>query len=233
MKLLLLPGMEGSGKLFDPFVRALNPSFQPQVVGYPTNIDQSYENLLTRIPIPEEEFAVLGESFSGPLAIRIAATHASRVRALILVGSFVCNPSRMPRLAGPLISQWLFAPQLQRLALWLSGAGSEARQQILDAMATVPAEAMVARTRAVLSVNARADLRRVVTPILYLRGKSDLVVTTRSLREVQAIARATRVIELESNHFVLQQRPAEAALAIHAFLSEVRTPPCPGGRHGF
>lgn len=220
MKLLLLPGMEGSGKLFDPLLRALDSSIEPHVVGYPTNIEQSYENLLTRIPLPTGDFAVLGESFSGPLAIRIAAAHPERVHAVILAGSFVRNPSRMPRFAGPVIADWLFAPRLQRIALWLSGACRAARAQILEAMATVPPEAMVARTRTVLAVDVRRDLRRVSAPILYLRGKHDLVVTLRSFREIQAIAPTTKLIELDANHFVLQQRPAEAAHAIHAFLSQ-------------
>jgi len=219
MKLLLLPGMEGSGKLFEGFVKALVPSIEPLVVGYPTGNEQSYESLLKGIPIPEEKFVVLAESFSGPLGIRIAAQHRDRVRALILVASFVRNPSRMPRVAAPFLTKWLFARRIQPVMLWLSGAGQEARRQILEAMATVPPEALMARTRTVLSEDARQELRSVSAPVLYLRGKHDCVVTQRSMREIRAGLPATRVVELDAHHFVLQERAQEAARVVCDFLA--------------
>lgn len=74
--LVLLPGLDGTGKLFAEFVRALNPTVECVVVAYPKDQPMGYEELegLVVSALPKDRaFVLLGESFSGPLAIRIAA----------------------------------------------------------------------------------------------------------------------------------------------------------------
>jgi len=43
MKLILLPGMDGTGSLFDPLRNKLNRSIEVIVLTYPQEIDQSYK----------------------------------------------------------------------------------------------------------------------------------------------------------------------------------------------
>ena len=75
-KLVLLPGLDGTGKLFAEFLEALDLGSSAQVVPYPPDIPLGYDELetLVRAALPAHgPFIILGESFSGPLAIRIAA----------------------------------------------------------------------------------------------------------------------------------------------------------------
>ena len=37
MKLVLLPGLDGTGKLFEPLVKVLSDSIDMQIITYPTN----------------------------------------------------------------------------------------------------------------------------------------------------------------------------------------------------
>ena len=73
MRLMLLPGMDGTGRLFGPLLRILPPGLEVTVFAYPPNRPCGYAELLPLVEstaVPEGgEFVVLGESFSGPLAL--------------------------------------------------------------------------------------------------------------------------------------------------------------------
>lgn len=122
--LVLLPGMDGTEILFAPLPAALPNWLRVQVVTYPSEGGNGYEDLLppvlaavTRLP----NCFVLGWSFSGPLALQVAALLPDRVRGVILGASFVLPPNRwLPRL------RFLLRPGvvgcirfLRRLPLWL------------------------------------------------------------------------------------------------------------------
>src|SRR6266513_2778521 len=99
MKLVLLPGLDGTGLLFDPLLRVLPAYFSPIVISYPPDEPLGYAELVfyvrSRIPA-NEDFVIVAESFSGPLAVEIAARHQPHLKALILCATFVSNPTLVP-----------------------------------------------------------------------------------------------------------------------------------------
>jgi len=96
LSLVLLPGLDGTGQLFEWFLAALPPNLKPIVVSFPRDTDDDYAALETHVvafSIPQDErFVILGESFSGPLALRIAARGHANLVAVILVASFISQP---------------------------------------------------------------------------------------------------------------------------------------------
>jgi hypothetical protein len=70
--LVLLPGLDGTGDLFDDFVAALPQGIAVRVGRYPTQQSLKYPQLAARIKeltADLSEFAIVAESFSSPLAI--------------------------------------------------------------------------------------------------------------------------------------------------------------------
>src|ERR1700749_187537 len=95
ISLILLPGLAGTGLLFQPLLAALPPNINPIVVRYPGDRDLTYEQLLPLAlnAIPKTgPFLLLGESFSGPLATMIAAQPPTNLVGLILCATFVTRP---------------------------------------------------------------------------------------------------------------------------------------------
>lgn len=107
----LLPGMGGTGELFEPFIQALLTTFYSLGMRYPTDGVLAYEALLKRVlpQLPQEPYIMLGESFSSLLAILRAHRALHRSAGLILCalsassprpdlqysmapGCFMCNP---------------------------------------------------------------------------------------------------------------------------------------------
>ena len=106
--LVLLPGMDGTGELFAPFIAALGPEVSSVVVRYPDQPQgyASHEDA-ARAALPEgKPFVVLGESFSGPVAISIAAASPPGLCGYILCSSFVSCPSSTLKLLRPLLGIW-------------------------------------------------------------------------------------------------------------------------------
>ena len=95
----LLPGMDGTGDLFRPFIDSLPSNFSPTIVSYPRDRIAGYEelgNYLSDAVPREAPYVVVAESFSGPVAVEHAAKQPSNLEALILIGSFVSNPLPRP-----------------------------------------------------------------------------------------------------------------------------------------
>ena len=95
LTLVLLPGMDGTGIFFEDFAAALQPEFKPIIVRYPNDPSLGYTELeaVARAALPRDEpFLVLGESFSGPIAISIAASNPAGLLGLVLCVTFARNP---------------------------------------------------------------------------------------------------------------------------------------------
>ena len=96
MKLVLIPGLDGTGDLFAPFVAALG-EVDTQVISYPPDraMDYAEHEAHVRSLLPREgEYVLLAESFSGPVGIAIAASNPAGLRGLILCCSAAGGSSR-------------------------------------------------------------------------------------------------------------------------------------------
>jgi len=95
--LVLLPGLDGTGKLFSKFVSAVTPALNATIVRYPTDQLLSYDDLFPLVvdaTPPAQPFILLAESFSTPLAVRLASTNPANLKALIACAGFVKSPLR-------------------------------------------------------------------------------------------------------------------------------------------
>ena len=223
MTLIILPGMDGSGLLLQPFISALGPNFSVKIVRYPVTGPLGYAELerLASAALPEDGlFFILGESFSGPIAAAIASAFPARVQGLILCCSFVKNPR--PALAWlkpviPLVPV-ARAPQAVLSHLLLGGASSGAmRSALAQALAHVSAPALRARLRAVLEVDVSEKLAALDTPILYLRAAHDRVVPRGAADKIARLNPRVRIVQIDAPHFLLQAAPADAARAVADF----------------
>src|SRR5271155_2151701 len=91
VSLILLPGLDGTGLLFQPLVAALPAAIQPRIVRYPGHRHLTYHELLPLVmdALPQSgPFILLGESFGGPLATMVAAERPPGLVGLILCASF-------------------------------------------------------------------------------------------------------------------------------------------------
>lgn len=222
--LVLLPGLDGTGLLFADFAASLPPEVKLISVFYPpdTVLDYAGLEVLIRSYLPNNQpYFLLAESFSGPLAISIAASSPAGLRGLILCCSFARNPL-------PLLAPFRFVlnrlpmptPPISLLSYLLLGrfATPSLRATLSRALAIVSPVVLRARARAVLTVDNSGLLRRIQIPMLYLRAKEDRVVPQAASELVVSLAPHTQVQEFLSPHFLMQVLPAKVAGTVIDFM---------------
>ena len=222
MRLLLLPGMDGTGRLFEPLLAELPPAMTPIVVSYPTNEPLDYDRLLERVEAaaPSEPFVVVGESFSGPLAVLLASRRPLGLRGVVLCASFIRSPLPFPRSWTAAVRPWMFRWQpLGLLSLVLLGrqAFGPLGRLLRSSVRSVSPAVLVERIRAIAYVNVTAELRNCPVPVLYLQARGDWVVGRRSWQAIEAVRPETELVTLPGPHLVLQTSPRQAAEAIAEF----------------
>jgi len=222
-RLVLLPGLDGTGDLFEPFVRELQ-GVPHQVVAYPTDrvLDYAGHEAHVRARLPtDEDYVLLAESFSGPVGIAIAASAPPRLRGLILCVSFAANP--LPMLGG--LSRLIAILPAIKLhpALagpWLHGgrASAELRRALAAVLSKVSARVLRTRVAELLAVDRVAQLRKIEVPMLYMRARQDRLVPAAAGRKILELRPDVELVEFDAPHLLLQIEPAKCAAAVLDFM---------------
>lgn len=222
--LVLLPGLDGTGQLFADFVAALGPQIEVIVASYPADKPLAYAELEARVRamLPtDRNYFLLGESFSGPLAISIAASAPPGLRGLLLCCSFARNPLPVLAVARPLLGLLpLAAVPLALPGYFLLGRFSTPRLRtaLAGAVAAVAPAVLRQRARAALAVDVAGALANIRVPLLYLRASEDRLVPGSASALIAASVVHTRIVDFVAPHFLLQVVPAAAAAAVAGFI---------------
>jgi pimeloyl-[acyl-carrier protein] methyl ester esterase len=221
--------MDGTGKLFAGFVKALTGEFEITIVSYPTDACRSYselkESVLSLLP-RSDSYALLAESFSSPLAIQCAADNPVGLKALILCAGFSSPP--LSGFSRFFVS--LFAPVASHFKLPAFAArsiliGRNAPESLLSAVqgvvASVRPKVLAARVRGTLACDVRKELTQVGVPILYLRATEDKLVREQSMEEILRIKPDAKVISIAGPHLLIQREPRLTAEAVVGYLRQL------------
>lgn len=223
--------MDGTRHLCGPIRDALQArGFDVVVVEYATDGPCDYVAALQQATAALDALDgpahVLGWSFSGPVALRLATARPDRVRSVTLVATFVTAPLRwllplgvvlLPPIVGALRT-------LRRLPIWLGRPSDDPLRRDKAAIwARVSARTLTRRIRAIRRVDARDDLRAVRQPLLYLASSNDRVVPPSNLTTIRHLRPDITVTTIEGDHFALYHHPEAGAQAITTFTT--RTTP--------
>ncbi len=223
--LLLLPGMDGTGVLFKPLLDALPVTLCRRVICYPPKGEQSYNTLVDwLLPSITQPVVVLGESFSGPMAISLAAHLTEQVKGVILCASFAKTPNPLTALARHVPGKVLKAAADAVGARILFGrlSTSTLRRQFNESLQHVSGAVLQQRIKQIDCVNVRGELQELTCPILYLQGRRDYLVRSPSLKYIQAAQPNVQVERFDAPHGLLQTHPALAAQVIVRFMETIQ-----------
>lgn len=226
--LVLLPGLDGTGRLFRPIQEALGPGIETSVISYPADKPLGYDALWRSVlrELPDEPHAIVAESFSGSIALKVAARKPRGLRALVLSASFAENPR--PWLL-PAFSRFLglysFWPRLPMWLIRASMVGVKAPEELCIAIQkiaeNVDPKVMAFRLREIMRCDATADLRACPVPIFYLNGINDRLLSKGALRSISKIRPDATVIDVAGPHLLLQAVPDTCARHIRSALESL------------
>ena len=221
----LLPGLDGTGRLYNRLAADLAADFEVRAVGYPVDEFDGYqalaEALATRLP-QDRPFLIVAESFAGPLAVLLAAARPPGLRGVVIAASFLRNPVAQAGLLSRvlrLLPAWAPPPIPVLEAVLMGGwKDAEVRGELETSLRLVKPRVLKARLMAALQVDVRMEFQRITTPVLYLRATRDRLLQG-GVEKDFAKSGAWRN-DIEAPHFVFQAVASQAAGAIRDFLRD-------------
>ena len=229
--LALLPGMDGTGLMLQRF-RAMVPDPVPvTMVRYPTRERHSFQAL---VEIAEQQLAddrpwvVVGESFSGAVAVELCRRGQRDLRALVLCVTFARSPLQSLRwLLGLLPVPMLLRLPVPDMALRQFCVGHDAPPALLEQMhrtlQAVAPEVLADRLAMIASLDIRDRLSALRLPCLYLQADADRLVPASCLQPFRETIPQLAVRQVAGPHFLMESRPETSWAAIHAFIAELPT----------
>jgi pimeloyl-[acyl-carrier protein] methyl ester esterase len=222
--IVLMPGMTGTAALLAGLAGELKAARPVQIIDYPMTGPQDYDFLTQFVVdrLPRGPFILLAESFSGPIAIEIAAREQARTKGLILAATFARHP--LPASLAP-FAYWIdisMIPHMMIEPMMLGPYGTdELKQQFSRAIHAMPSDTVRARTQETLNVDKRRLLGDIRCPALCLTGRHDRLIPTERADEIIAGLTHCQHHAFDAPHMFLETHPHEAATVINAFCASL------------
>lgn len=214
---LLIPGLDGTGRFFEPHLEALSTRYRPVPWNFRRRAPFDFPDLVQELgdgtgDEPQGSITVVGESFGGALALHYVLAYPERVRRLCLINTFCYYTKRIRiglgcRLA-PLLRWYGIRSLKDRAAdrlLALEGIPRPGRLFYLAIVARIDSAAYRRRLELVRDVDLRRRLSEISVPTLVLASRRDKIVpSTSSGRFLAAHIPNSRFYEFpEAGHALL------------------------------
>ena len=226
MKLVLLPGLDGTGLLFAPLLEQLHSFIEPKIIAYPNRQRLSYGDHVAfvneRLP-KEEDFFLLAESFSGRIAFEVAAKAPDNLRGVIFVSTFLQTSKTVPawmanllpfgpitRMGGP---NWVM-----RKTLFGRDAPDRLLTEFWVSLRRVSPDVLRHRLRIVLGSHPCDGT--LSQPTLHLIANQDRLVAHEVSIDLAGRCLQSNVHRIEGPHALLQSNPAACAKYIDHFCAQ-------------
>lgn len=212
----LLPGFDGSGKLFARLLTQLESHFECVSITYSDHhAPQGFVAEALKQMRGSEGSILVAESFSGPIAALLAAKFPRLVSSLILSTTFHATPHRgLIHLAEAAPDFILGSNVLRRWLVQnvcLNGEKDTALiRETLDVVSALSSRTVRARLRALSEFDVSESLRKISVPTLVLGASRDRLLQRSRVERLQSLIPRSRLVWIEGPHLLLQSRPAEA-----------------------
>lgn len=207
MRVLVLPGLDGGASLSTAYRAALaEQAIDAHAIEY--GADARYDALLAKVrsAVAGPPCWVVAESFSGPIAIRLAAEPPDALRGVLLVATFARAPApRLLRAFAEPMSRAGPPPGFAIRRLMIDADGDS--RPVAEAIRAANPTAMAERVRQVLAVHEREPLARPRVPVHIVRASHDRLVAARRCASAERPDLPCTVVE--GPHLLLHTRPRE------------------------
>jgi pimeloyl-ACP methyl ester carboxylesterase len=220
-QVLLLPGLDGTGTQFGPLVARFGSDIKPIVVSYPTTSTKYEEHVaqvLSLLPATGP-YVIVAESYSGPVAIQVAATKPPGLIGVVLCATFAKCPSSLLETFGFLLE---IVPPWRIPAEWVAPfvLGKSQTPELLsglrEALSQVPPITLLDRLKGVSRVDVSKAAAAIEVPVVYLQATQDRLVPAASASHLAICIPGLSVRVIDGPHFLLQANATAAALEVRS-----------------
>ncbi len=211
--------------MFSPIMPALS-AYDAQVVRLPDTRKQDYDILCEYVSekLPNEDHIIVAESFSGPIAAKLAVQHHENIRGIVFVATFL-TPPRKSLLAVSrvfpvkLLAKLPMAKYFEKRLFLGKGANDELVTLFRKTISALDSQLIRSRLRAV--ENLKVSLKKCTVPSIYLQATNDKLVPSTHSEEFDDFFTEIKIRPIQGPHFLLQAKPQESADEIRKFIEGI------------
>lgn len=225
--LVLLPGLDGTGLVFEPLLRSLPQEIVPRVVHYPCDHPLSFAEHVdfARGELPcDQPFVLLAESFSGPVGLQLLAVPPENLLGVIFVATFARSPSPLLLAIGrylpPRLLRTFFSTTLLSRYFCLGKAPQDRVDLFRQALQSAGLNAMAQRLR-ILAELPPPPATAFARPCLYLQAENDRLVPPGAVEDLRVALPQLQVQRLPGPHIILLAEPEAGARVIGDFIFQL------------
>ncbi len=214
MKVVLLPGMDGTGELFEEFLSYYDD--EHLVISLPQKGPQDHSSLAKSLEkqLPKEDYILLAESFSGGIVPELLKQSSINIKGVIFVASFLSCPKKhlLPIVKFLPLKALASAPfsQIAHKFLFLGQDASTAvLSKFIKVIKSIPDP--ILKSRLTVMSQQRLPLGILDVPAVYIQATSDRLIAPRKSREFSKVFQNIEYIEIDGPHFILQAKPKETS----------------------
>ncbi|WP_371196392.1 alpha/beta fold hydrolase [Glaciecola sp. SC05] len=213
MNILLLPGMDGTGIMFEPFIKLLPSSADVQIVKLIQEIDVSFEEQAKELVANiKKETIIIGESYSGLIAHEIGKIAPDSIKHIVFAASFLEQPSSLAKFGKlvpkAMLNYSLYPEFMVKEMLF----GKYSSQYLMDlfhrAMSNVPLDLLEYRIKQISNLNPIESVSSI--PSSYLQASDDRLVSGNAAKVFKKAYANIELKQLDGSHFVLQTNPSDS-----------------------
>lgn len=225
MKIVLLPGLDGTGALFAPLIESLPKSIDTIVISYPSKVKMDYDELVDFVinKLPKtEKFILIGESFSGPIAYQIALQKPENLKSVIFVATFLENPrplllNLIKFLPLSLLISLPIPEFIIRLFIFKKNSSTELIKLFRKSLNQVAKSILSFRLREITRLHKQLSPCNIQA--IYIQASNDMLVPSKSIEIFNGFMNNLNVYKVNGSHFILQTNPSACMKII---LTEMR-----------
>jgi pimeloyl-ACP methyl ester carboxylesterase len=215
--ILLIPGLDGTGRFYDSHLAALSAAYRPLPWAFRQRSDFDFPDLVQDLgkataDEPPGSLTVVGESFGGTVALHFVLAYPERVRRLALINSFSFYQRRIGIVLGCRLSPMLRWYGIRNLKNYLSGRllaaegiPAAARRHYRKVVALIDPVAYRRRLELVRDVDLRGRLAEISVPtLIFAAGRDKIIPSVSSAAFMAARIPTARVYEFpDAGHALL------------------------------
>ncbi len=218
MKIILLPGLDGTGLLFKRLKESFPKNIDVEVISYESLEGLSYSEQASEIAKGYEgiDIYIVGESYSGRVAYELFKILGSRVKGIVFLASFLSSPSIFSKLAGYFPINLITPNFLSKKLLYLFGFSLIGGSNLVEAVFTSIEKANKYKLKSRLRNIACLDKpKQIITcPVTYIRPSRDVLVSSRAVDLLSSKCSNFKQVSVRGGHFIAQSNPVECAKVI-------------------
>ena len=211
LKIILLPGLDGTGYLFDPFLDcALNrhettvlPLVQDRV------LSSSEQAKYIANLIGTEPCVLRAESYSGLIAYELVQKYTTSVRHIVFIASFLSKPSIISGMGvyvpTSLVKTKFVPVNVIGMTLFGHWQTKSLTNTFLHAIRGVESRVLKSRLKELSTLSNPTKL--ISIPCTYIQASKDQFVANQALRDFDHVCQNLNVHVVNGTHFLAQTNP--------------------------